>query len=742
MRYDLHSELPIHAFKPRLSGPFGRGMTLEGGGGGFNPIAIVTDPISKVLGTDGSGGGILGGLAKIDPGPAIGKGLAEFDKSVGKVIPGGWTTVAAVASMVAAPHISAYLAAQTGMSAVAASTVTGAGLGAATGAASGQGAKGIITGAVLGGLGGGLGEYLKGPAQFSAADFVAEDAFSMARQGLSAEQIAYNLQAAGVEAFAAADAGQLAARGLSVKDLAQNLAIGHGDKGLFIPIAGDKIKQAVAEGYKVQGDLVPESSTPFDSATTARLRDAGVNSDMVLDFGNSGIYDADTILNASENGFTSASQYRNATDMGFTNRFDYDTAFEQGYTRAADFQAGRAAGFSDIFEYEQALLNGGFDDTSMFNDAITRGFRDAGTYEDAVLNGFTTADQYATATNLGYRTAEDFAQGTLGNFSDANDYFEATRMGYDNASDFSEGLLGGYDNAQDFRTAGQLGYANNSQYQLGLAEGAQNADDLFSRLGMTAEQGAALSVGGAGTASGFNTKNILAAVAATQLAPAVLQMLGIVPKPGEFTMPQQQWMPIPTYTAQGLVDPGVSPGMISAAQFYGDQQPGVNEYYWGKQGYVNSLSGIGGLQNRQLNTIGAPVDPYGNPNAMNLGRLVTPTELGYPTPQQLQQQSGPGQPIGQPQVLPQNTYQGLSSLNTAPPPVAGFAGAFEPATQAQMALGQSPTQQYGASLGMVGIAPQLQTTNSAGFTTNPVSPVSPQQLSQQLQDIVNSFNPG
>ena len=724
MKYDLHSELPIHAFQPRLSGPFGRGMTLEGGGGPAKILTEIFQPIEKAV---------------VQP---IGRGLAEFDKAVGKVVPGGWTGVAAVASMVAAPHISAYLAAQTGMSAVAAGAVTGAGLGAATGAASGQGLKGVVTGAVLGGLGGGLGEYLRGPAQFSASDFVAQDAFSMAKQGLSAEQIAYNLQAAGVEAFAAADAGNLAAQGLSVKDLAQNLAIGHGDKGLFIPIAGDKIKQAVAEGYKIQGDLVPETSTPFDSATTARLRDAGVSSDMVLDYGNNGIYDADTILNASDNGFTSASQYRNATDLGFTNAADYNTAFEQGYTRAADFQAGRAAGFSDIFEYEQALTNGGFDSTDMFNDAITRGFRDAGTYEDAVLNGFTTADQYATATNLGYSTAEDFARGTLGNFEDAAEYFEATRMGYDNASEFSEGLLGGYENAQDFRTGSNLGYANNSQYQLGLAEGATNADDLFNRLGMTTEQGAALSAGGAaGSAGGFNAKNVLAAVAAAQLAPAVLQMLGIVPKPGEFKMPQQQWMPIPTYTASGLVDPGVSPGMITSARFYGDQQPGVNEYYWGKTGYVNTPTGIGGLQNRYLNTVGAPVSPYGNPNAVNLGRLITPQELGYPSPQQLQQQYGPGQPIGQPQILPQNTYQGMTSLNTAPPPVAGFAGAFEPATPAQMALGQSPAQQYGASLGMVGVAPQLPTTNSAGFTPAPAQPVSPQQLSQQLQDIVNSFRP-
>jgi len=67
--------------------------------GGGNPISAITDPISKAIGTDGGGGGILGGLADIDPGPAIGSGLAEVDKFVGREIPGGWTTVGAAAAL-------------------------------------------------------------------------------------------------------------------------------------------------------------------------------------------------------------------------------------------------------------------------------------------------------------------------------------------------------------------------------------------------------------------------------------------------------------------------------------------------------------------------------------------------------------------------------------------------------------------------------------------------------------------
>ena len=74
-----------------------------------NPVAAITDPISSALGTDGGDGGILGALADIDPGPAIGSGLAEVDKFVGREIPGGWTTVGAAAALIAAPYAAPYL---------------------------------------------------------------------------------------------------------------------------------------------------------------------------------------------------------------------------------------------------------------------------------------------------------------------------------------------------------------------------------------------------------------------------------------------------------------------------------------------------------------------------------------------------------------------------------------------------------------------------------------------------------
>jgi len=64
--------------------------TPFGGGGGpiGDLVSSVTDPISSVLGTDGSGGGILGAAASLD-------------KAVGNTIPGGWATVGSAALLAA-----------------------------------------------------------------------------------------------------------------------------------------------------------------------------------------------------------------------------------------------------------------------------------------------------------------------------------------------------------------------------------------------------------------------------------------------------------------------------------------------------------------------------------------------------------------------------------------------------------------------------------------------------------------
>ena len=92
--------------------------------GGGNPISSVTNSISSALGTDGGGGGVLGGLA-------------QLDKTVNNTIPGGWITVGGLAAgglaLAYAPEVMA-LAAETGVEpAVAAETLQIPAVNAATG---------------------------------------------------------------------------------------------------------------------------------------------------------------------------------------------------------------------------------------------------------------------------------------------------------------------------------------------------------------------------------------------------------------------------------------------------------------------------------------------------------------------------------------------------------------------------------------------------------------------------------
>ena len=118
------------------------------GGGG------ILGSISDFLGTSGSGGGILGGLAKLDPGPAIGSGLADVDKFVNREIPGGWITPAAIAAAAATgyvdPSLFATQAAGGTTAGLAGGTATGTGLTAGAGASGGLLASGGTVGSLAG----------------------------------------------------------------------------------------------------------------------------------------------------------------------------------------------------------------------------------------------------------------------------------------------------------------------------------------------------------------------------------------------------------------------------------------------------------------------------------------------------------------------------------------------------------------------------------------------------------------
>lgn len=207
-------------------------------GGGGNPISAITDPISKAIGTDGSGGGALGALAKIDPGPSIGKGLSEVDKFVGREIPGGWKTVGLAAAAVAAPYA---------MSALSSAGAAGAGS--------------------------------------TAGSFVAADAAGMAASGLSEAAIAQNLAMAGVEATVAADAATLAASGLTEAAIAQNLTYAYGaDLGASAASAAasggapvyDYSQQAMVtpDGNVIPANTAPEIVAPMDRSIATAGKEA------------------------------------------------------------------------------------------------------------------------------------------------------------------------------------------------------------------------------------------------------------------------------------------------------------------------------------------------------------------------------------------------------------------------------------------------------------------------------------
>jgi hypothetical protein len=211
--------------------------------GSSNPFSGVTDSISNVLGTDGSGGGALGALASIDPGPAIGKGLASVDKAVGDTVPGGWKTLAAIAAAVATSGASlpeseaafmsadaANLASQ-GLSEAAISQNLAAGYGLTAEQAAAAAAAAYAGGAAAAG---GATQALPYSELF--------DASNLAKQGLDSAAIQQNLAATGLNDFLAQDMANLAAQGLSPAQIGQTLAYSYSPQEL----AGTGIKSLQA----------------------------------------------------------------------------------------------------------------------------------------------------------------------------------------------------------------------------------------------------------------------------------------------------------------------------------------------------------------------------------------------------------------------------------------------------------------------------------------------------------------
>jgi hypothetical protein len=99
-------------------------------------------------------------LAKLDPGPAIGRSLASVDKAVNQ-LPGGWTLPAIAGAAIAAPYIAPYFmgstAAGTGLTAGAGASGFGAGAGASGGLLGAGSAGGLAATQAAAGLGAGAG---------------------------------------------------------------------------------------------------------------------------------------------------------------------------------------------------------------------------------------------------------------------------------------------------------------------------------------------------------------------------------------------------------------------------------------------------------------------------------------------------------------------------------------------------------------------------------------------------------
>lgn len=205
--------------------------TPFGGGGGI--VSAITDPISSALGTDGSGGGVLGALASIDPGPAIGQGLAELDKGVKNTVPGGWGTLAAVAAAVATAGASLPESEASFMAADAANlAANGANEAAiAQNLAASYGLTAEQAAAAASAAAGGV--AANGAIATQALPYSEVfDASNLAKQGLDSAAIAQNLSASGLDPMLAQDMAQMAANGLSPEAISQNLAYSYSNSEL------------------------------------------------------------------------------------------------------------------------------------------------------------------------------------------------------------------------------------------------------------------------------------------------------------------------------------------------------------------------------------------------------------------------------------------------------------------------------------------------------------------------------
>jgi hypothetical protein len=249
MRYNLESTLPINAFSPRGGrGPFSRGMTLEGGGGG------VLKPVTKALGSVAKGAtDVVKGVvqpvynATLKQIPGVDKALVGLDKAVGKTIPGGWGTVAAVASsFIPGAQLAAMGMTKTGLA---------TGLGALSG--SGVMKKGHefnLQGAIVGGA------MAYGASQLATGLQEAGSTTSAIENAARAEtgQIAANLGVQGAGTGAGSQAAMLASQnaGFGAEGI-KSIASGANTAIQAAQSAGATLPGVANFAYNAAGEMVP-----------------------------------------------------------------------------------------------------------------------------------------------------------------------------------------------------------------------------------------------------------------------------------------------------------------------------------------------------------------------------------------------------------------------------------------------------------------------------------------------------
>jgi hypothetical protein len=230
---------------------------------GGNPVSVITDPISDVLGTSGGGGGILGAVE--DVGQSIGSGLAEVDKFVNREVPGGWVTVGLTAAGAAAYVAAADAAVAAGLSATEAAAA-GSAAAQATEAAALLDAAALAEGGVTAGMAAAANTGIPtGTALLGGSGFVGLDAATAAELGLSGGS---GLGTAGAEGNVLA--GISGAEGAPIFDYSTEATLTPG--GNVVPATTLPSEMAAIDAeIAAAAKAAPKAISPFQAIQGARM---------------------------------------------------------------------------------------------------------------------------------------------------------------------------------------------------------------------------------------------------------------------------------------------------------------------------------------------------------------------------------------------------------------------------------------------------------------------------------------